>query len=489
MSETNRPNRFPSLFRSRRWLVVPPTVIGLAVIITLATSKEELPRKGAEQIAIPVRVIEARHTPIAPTAVGYGTAQAKRVWVAIAEVGGRVVELHQPLRSGIFVARDSLLAKIDPTDYELLRTQRDAELKQAQAELRQLMLNEESDRESLKIQQDLKDLRNAEVDRLKVLSRASAASSSEFDAALSLYLTQAQAVQNLQSGLSLYESRKLAADARIESAKAKLAEIERDLKRTEIRAPIAGLISQVRLEVGQYVSPREVLFNLLDVSSVEIEAQFSLAQLLRLFPREGSSPEVLGVSGSGTQELSAMLSARAIVRSGDSVLEYPAVPIRVGDQVDVRTRTLGIVVEVDNPAFTLEGQAQNSMSIALRPGTFCEVVLESKDHVDGVLVQRTAIDGDAVYVVEQVEGKDSGSQTGASRGRIRRRQVETWNIAGSRVVVRRGLKDGDLVIVNPPLAPADGLLVSPILDTAVLPNEPISPSSDGGPDDGKDVQR
>jgi hypothetical protein len=43
--------------------------------------------------------------------------------------------------------------------------------------------------------------------------------------------------------------------------------------------------------------------------------------------------------------------------------------------------------------------------------------------------------------------------------------------------------------VNPPLAPADGLLVSPILDTAVLTNEPISPSSDGGPDDGKDVQR
>jgi len=490
MSESKSKARFSlhRLLHSRKWLVIPPLVIGLAVIIGLATREKELPRKEAGEVAVPVQVIEAKHRSIASRAVGYGTVEAKRVWVAIAEVGGRIIELHKPLRPGIHVTPEDLLVKIDPTDYELLKTQRTADLNQARAELRQLTLNEQADRESLKIQQELKKVRNAEVDRLKNLSRSSAASASELDSALSLYLTQAQAVQDLESGLSLYESRKLAADARIESAQAKLAEAERDLKRTEIRSPIAGLVSENELEVGQYVSPGQVLFKLLDVSSVEIEAQFSLAQVLRLFPRDGNSPELLGMSGSRSQELESMLSARVIVRSGESVLAYPATPIRVVDQVDTKTRTLGIVVEVANPAFAMGDQAVGPVSIALRPGTFCEVTLESKHHVNGVLIQRTAVDGDAVYVVEQVAGEGGGGPNAMAIGRLRRQPVETWKITGSRVVVRSGLQDGQLVVLNPPSEPVDGLLVAPIV-AAEASEQPIAFSGDGLPRDGKDVQR
>lgn len=499
MSQPDQSKRFAlhRLVHSRRWLVFPPLLVGLGVIIALATSQDELPRKSVEQVALPVRVVEARRTPIRSTATGYGTVRARRVWSAIAEVGGRVVELREPLRSGEFVAQSTRLVKIDPADYELLQTQRDAELKQAEAELRQLTLNEVADRESLKIQKELKDVRRAEVDRLKSLNLSSAASVSERDAALSLLLTQSQAVQDLESGLLLYEARKQAATARIESAKAKLREADRDLERTEIRAPMAGLVSEADLEVGQYVSPNEMLFQLLDVSTVEIEAQFSLAQLLRLFPRRGNSPQLLGVAGGRTEELSSLLSARVIVRSGDSVLEYPATPVRIVEQVDSQTRTLGMVVEVTNAAYASVESARDPTTIALRPGTFCEVVLESRHELDGVLLQRTAIEGGVAYVVEQSDEDVGQAAAGTDMvvGRIRRRPVETWKIAGSKVAVRSGLADGELVIVNPPFAPAEGLLVSPILDDttavgdAAGDDEPIARSTSERVDDGKDVQR
>ncbi len=483
MSESQHPAGLRRVLRSRRWLVIPPIVIGLAVIIALAARKKELDRVEATEIASPVRVIKAKHEPITPTATGYGTVQAKRVWVAIAEVGGRVDQTYQPLRSGVFVTKGSLLVKIDPIDYELLQKQRDAELQQARAELRQLELNEQADRKSLLIQQELKAVRAADVERLKKLSGSSAASVSELDAALAAYLTQSQAVQNLDTALSLYESRKLAASAQIASAESRLAEVTRDSQRTEIRAPIDGVLSEVALEVGQYVSPRQLLFKVLEVSTVEIGAQFSLSQIMRLVSPTGSAPEVdvLGKAG-GRSQLSARFSARVIVRSGDSTLKYAAVPIRVADQVDPQTRTLGVVVEVANPSFSAEGVAIDSTSIALRPGTFCEVVLESKHRVNGVLLQRTAIDGDGVYVIDD-------------QNRMHRRHVETRKIAGSRIVISSGLMDGDLVVVNPPSVPTEGLLVSPVFgdaNDASQDDEAVMLTSDQRSDDvasGQDAKR
>ena len=419
MSDSKTPTRIRRLLLSRRWLVLPPMLIGVAVIVGLVTNRKELDRVDErKEEANAVRVVEAVRGEIAATATGYGTVRAKRVWSAVAEVGGRVVELHQPLRSGIFVSKDSLLAKIDRTDYDLLRKQRDAELRQALAERLQLDVSEKADRESLAIQTDLQAVRDAEVKRLKKLSGSSAASVSELDASLALYLTQAQAVQNLKTALSLYEPQKLAADARVASAESRLAEVDRDLQRTEIRAALDGVLSQVSLEVGQYVSPMQVLFNVLEVSTVEIEAQFSLAQLIELVSPAALSAQ-RGEDGttSNAPALASRLTARVIVRSGDAAIEYSGLPIRVADQVDSQTRTLGIVVEVDNPGFRAHGSAAGTATIPLRPGTFCEVILESKHPVGGVLIDRTAVDAGSVFVVDK-------------QNRMRRRSVETRKLTG-----------------------------------------------------------
>ena len=208
---------------------------------------------------------------------------------------------------------------------------------------------EKADRASLKIQNDLLEARQAEVDRLNTLRGSDAASRSELDLARATYLSQAQAVQNLQSALELYPSRKQTANAKIAVAKSRLEESARDLKRTQIAAPIDGLLSNVSLEVGQYLAPTQQIFDLLDVSSVEIEAQFSLSQLASLLPRQRSEKPLENLSPDDlTADVLSQVSATVITRSGDLELRYPAKPIRISELVDAQTRTLGIVVEVMN---------------------------------------------------------------------------------------------------------------------------------------------
>lgn len=475
---SDQKSRSPALvlLRSRRWLFLPPIAFGVIVVVWLASSKEEVPRRTAEENAIPVRVVSVQRESIGAQATGYGTVKAKRVWKAIAEVGGRVVALHEPLRPGIHVNQQELLVEIDATDYELAKKQRIADLNQNRSELEQLDLNEAADRKSLEIQRELERVRTEDVTRLRSLRGSSAASANELDVAIAVLLAQKQTILELESGLTLYPSRKQSVQARVASAEAKLAEIERDLERTKVRAPFAGLISNTTIEVGQYLSPGQEVLRLLDVSSVEIETQFSLEQLLRLFPQQWDESSPAVNLDDQFQSIASQLTATVVVRSGDSSLTYSARPLRIADQVNPETRTLGIVVEVSNETANGDIPPSGLSPFSLRPGMFCEVILESRRRMDCVVVDRSTLTGNSVFVVEN-------TPTGP---RMKRQTVRMSKSSGSDVMVHDGLGDGDLVIVNPPLVGTDGVLVKPIFTD---PEAPVAFSNDTQNGKTMEVQR
>lgn len=458
---TKTRSRWPWI--SRRLLVLPPILVGLAVVISLASTRKELPRRETAEEAIPLRVMRAELEPLSVKSVGYGTVKPKRVWSAVAEVSGRVTETYSPLRSGVFVSKGQPLVQIDAVDYELRNLQREAELEQATAERDQLELSEKADRASLKIQNDLLEARQAEVDRLNTLRGSDAASRSELDLARATYLSQAQAVQNLQSALELYPSRKQTANAKIAVAKSRLEESARDLKRTQIAAPIDGLLSNVSLEVGQYLAPTQQIFDLLDVSSVEIEAQFSLSQLASLLPRQRSEKPLENLSPDDlTADVLSQVSATVITRSGDLELRYPAKPIRISELIDAQTRTLGIVVEVMNDPSLATVTPRGSAVMPLRPGMYCEVSLSVESKYQGVLLHRVSLDRDSVFVVDETN-------------RLHRRRVQFQPVSDALLAVTGGLRGGEWVVLNPPVSPQDGMLVKPLIeegaDIAMLPSD------------------
>jgi RND family efflux transporter MFP subunit len=444
-------------------LFLPPFLVGIATVGVLASSKEELARIESRESAIPLEVVRVALTEVAAEVTGFGTAESRRVWTATAEVGGRVTAVHLNLRSGLSVRAGETLVQIDRTDYELRVGQRQAELAQAEAKRQQTQLARQADEKSLAIQKNLLEVRRSEVERLSQLRKRSASSQGEYDAAVSNALQQSQTVQNLESALMTYPTQIAADQAAIDLAKARLAEAQRDVERTVLSAPFDGVLSGVSLEPDQYVAPGQRLFDVLDSDLIEIEAQFSLSQLGRILRLASANQTPLAATdgpsdplvdgGSMADQWTAFPSQSSLigttasiaVRSGDLTMRYPATVIRITEALDAKTRTLGVVVQVDN---SRSGAAD--VRFALRPGAYCEVNLIAEKPTAAHPVPRSSVDADSVYVID-------------AEHRLRRRPVSVAFAMRDRVAVTSGLSNGELVVVSPPAAAAEGQLVEPII--------------------------
>ncbi|MEM9366944.1 MAG: HlyD family efflux transporter periplasmic adaptor subunit [Planctomycetota bacterium] len=449
---------------SRRWLFLPPLLLGVGVLAALAGRQKELPRTAVTETVRPLYVNQVSWTKSFSEVTGFGTARAKRVWTATAEVSGRVERTHVNLRSGRFVQAGENLVEIDSTDYQLRVNQRLAELAQAEAQLNQIERSVQSDEASLRIQLALLKVRQEDLNRLEQLRQQTAASASELDLARASRLQQEQSVQNLRNNLNNYPAQIASAEAAVELAEARVAEAERDLSRTKITAPFDGVLSGVALEAEQVLSPNEPLFQLLDISTIEIEAQFSVTQLDRVIGlRDGISNDEGTITSAlelpaGTSMADAApsivqkrsrlvdrLAAAVAIGSGDLGIDYVAKPIRILESLDEQTRTLGVVVEVDNTQRLLRHEA-----ISLRPGAYCRVDLRSRQAVDAIELPRTSVDSGSGFVV------DDG-------GILRRQRVDVAFSKRDLVAVVGGLKEGDFVVVRPPASSRSGDRVEPRL--------------------------
>ena len=125
--------------RWKKFLLIPPILIGVLVLVWMKAGKEPPATAERGEPARVVRVIEARLLDLVPTAEGYGPVRPARIWTAVAQVAGRVVEIHPRLRDGEILSEGTLLVRIDPTDYELA-------LEQAHAQLAELDVQEQNAR-------------------------------------------------------------------------------------------------------------------------------------------------------------------------------------------------------------------------------------------------------------------------------------------------------------------------------------------------------
>lgn len=446
--------------RMRRWLFLPPVCIGLGVVVWLATAKKDLPRVDNPPRAVHVNVLQMQKNETYPEATGYGTAQAFRTWTAMAEVGGRIEKTHPYLRDGTQVQANELLFEIDPQDYQIRREQREAELLQAKSKLDQIRLQSQADAESLIIQKQLLAVRKNEVSRIEQLRGGIASSAAELDSSKIAWLQQAQSVQNLEGSLATYDAQLASAEASVRSAESGLRSAERDVERTRISVPFNGTLAGVSLEEAQYVAPNQQLFQVIDTSRVEIEAQFSLVQLRMLFAerRESTSRENLPLQRSenfvsspirtanqqgeqlGMENWIRGLSADVLVRSGNVETPFPATVERMTGTVDEQTRTLGIVVRVDNRSTT--------SPFSLAPGTYCEVRLRTSQPTLVYILPRNSLESGTVLVVDQ-------------SNQLQRRAVQVAFGKQETAAVTSGLSDGDLVVVNPSASLRAGVLVEP----------------------------
>lgn len=435
----------------RRLLFVPPLLVGVVVAVWIVGNRPQPELAVADEASRMLRVIEVPVVDVLPQVVGYGTAEPGQTWQAVAQVEGRIVDVHPELHSGSFVSKDQLLLKIDPTEYEYAVAQLEAEIQQAKAQIEELTRTEENLQASMKIERDALSVTQREMKRIEQLATRSATSQSEVDTQQRSILTQQQRLQEQASALNLLPARKQSQQANLALKQAQLAQAQLDLKHTEIRAPFDCRLGTVTLDVDQFVGTGQSLFEASSIDLVEVEAQAPMREVRRLIHNPTGAAAFGEIT---TQRVRDIFNVQAIVEmasSGESPTQWSARFMRVRESLDPQTRSLSLVVGVDNPY----EQVVPGIRPPLLQGTYCRVTLIGQPRPDQVVVPRHAIHGGHVYVLDDEQ-------------RLRRRPVEVTFQQGEFAAIGSGLAGGETLIVSDPAPAIEGMLVDPRMDDSLL---------------------
>ena len=161
------------------------------------------------------------------------------------------------------------------------------------------------------------------------------------------------------------------------------------------------------------------------------------------------SEQVINVEDIRTLDIGEVLGLSAIVilRRNDTTIRWDGKIVRTSDTLDTRTRTIGFIVEVNNPYKNV----QPGVRPPLIKGMFVEVEIKGKPTPGKLVIPRSAVQNHHVYLVN-------------GQNRLERRLVATELSGSSYVVVNEGLQADERIVVSD-LSPAiDGMLLKPVID-------------------------
>jgi RND family efflux transporter MFP subunit len=286
-----------------------------------------------------------------------------------ARTGGYLQGVH--FRDGQTVARGQLLFTLDPRPAEAQMAAARAQLAQAQAQL---------------------GLAQTEFARSEELLAATAISREEFEGRRAALAQGQSAVQAAQATV---RARTL------------------DLEFTRVTAPISGVISERRVDIGNLIaggsSSGDVLTTIVSTSPIHFAFDASEAVLLKY--RRGGA-------GSGR------------------------VQVRLQDEADYRWA--GALDFTDNAIDDTSGAVRMRALVAnpgglLRPGMFGHARLQGSGAYDALLIPDTAIVADGprrvAYVVD-------------ASGTVQAKPVQAGPLSGGLRVIRSGIAPGDRVIID-----------------------------------------
>jgi RND family efflux transporter MFP subunit len=432
----------------RRLLIVPAIAAGAGILFVMNNGREGAPRTPPQETATPVSYIRMQAQAVTPRALGNGSVRPARVWSAVSQVQGRVVELPAQYRVGTAVREGEQLLRIDDSEYKLALAQANATVLAIEAQLRQLQVQESNLRTSLAIEQEVLDSAANELQRLDELSGQGTVATSDRDAQERVFLGQKQALQNLKNSLELLPSERAVLEAQLAQQHAQLAQAELDLQRTTVRVPFDARVAEMNAELDQYVRQNDVIAVLDDMEQAEIEAEFALEHFVQLVQpldmkaliAEG---EILGPH---------LLNLRAKVslhRNDGRVVEWPARFVRIDAAIDTQTRTVGAVVSVAEPY----ANAMPPLRPPLVKGMYVTVELQGPPHQNQIAIPRRALHGDQVYVIN-------------ADSRLERRSVSVFLRLPGLVTLRTGVGAGERVVVSDVIPAIDGMLLDPVEDAA-----------------------
>lgn len=381
-------------------VIAPFLVIAVALIVAaiIVATPARLQPFQAERVSQTVRVLEADPKSVRMVVHSQGTVAPRTETALVPEVSGNIVWISPNLiAGGYFEAGDPLL-KIDNRDYVTAVDRARAAINRAEAE---------------------QEFSEFELQRLKELETRELISRSEVEAGIRIARV---------------------AEANLQEARASLQQTERDLTRTEIRAPFKGFVRNEQADIGQFVSRGTAIANIYAIDFIEVRLPIADQQLAYLD---------LPLSQRGELAIARAPSVRLSADFAGQKYSWMGTVVRTEAEIDSSNRMVYAVarVIVDNT------ETDAPETVAPPVGLFVNAEIQGRPADNIIVLPRAAIrNASEILIVD-------------NDNRLRFRTVELLRIYGNEAFISGGIQKGELINLSPLQAVVDGMRVEPLLDS------------------------
>ena len=401
--------------------------IAVAVMAVLIVFKPEAERQIPPETGRLVEVMTVQPQSVTLMVESYGTVQPRKTLKLVAEVRGQIVELHPAFEEGGFVSKDNVLVSIDPRDYQLDVESRKAQIRQTDAELMRLEQELINLNTSIAIARTNVTLSRNDLDRQRNLVERNVVAQSSVDKIEQQYLNNLERLQNLENQKSLIKPRRELLRAQRQMTGVMLQQARLNLERTRIMAPFEGWVVDKMVEVGQLVNATQVVGTIYQAGALEIEVRIPVRDLKWLpLPVSEQSP----------------LRAEIVFEATGERHTWPASVIRQKARMDDTTRTLPLIVRVDDRP----SEKGLPATVQLRPGMFVTVMVAGHTVDNAFVLPRHLVYGDdIVYTVTD--------------DRLHLQPVQVLRAYRDRVIISGGLAAGEQIVSTPISSATEGMKI------------------------------
>ena len=414
-----------ALFKTIRVFAV--LLVAVAIAVTLVIMRPKAKRQVPVEKGRLVEVFPAGAENVQMVVESFGTVAPRESLKLVAQVRGPIGDISPTFKEGSFIKKGTRLIQIDQRTYALEVKRRSVQIKQTEAELKRLKQEVVNLQSRVKIAKSDVTLAKNEYLRLKKLIQRKVIAQSQLDKSEQAYLASLERLQTLENQISLIGPQKEQLVAARDMAEVMYEQAKLDLERSGIDAAFDGWVLEKAIEVGQHVNVGQQLGSIYRSGKLDIEVRIP-AKDFKWFPA--------GL-GQGTA-----VAADVLYENAGQNYTWSGHVARVMAMMDERTRTLPMVIEVDEPA--IDEQKKNYFR--LRPGMFVTIKIKGKEIQEAFVVPRYVVyPGDVVYTV-----KDN---------HLRIKEVNILRSYKDLVIINGGLRDGELIVKTPLSSVKDGMRV------------------------------
>jgi RND family efflux transporter MFP subunit len=408
----------------------------LAIILALVALTMGCKTKAQEKSIKPVKVKTVEtHTGTSSVRYSASIRPSSQVEVAF-KVGGYVETIKSAqgrhIQAGDIVEKGAVLAALRQSDYAAKVNEARSQAGEARstvdtnnAQLKEAITAVETSRAQLKDSEAALTRARLDFERAEALFATQSITKPDYDAAKERFEVNKAKFEAAKAQLAVAEAKVNTARFQIGAAESRLKTTEAVVYTTSIplgdaqlRAPLSAVVIERKIEVGQLVSTGTPAFVLADVSSVK--AAFGVPDLALKNFKLGDTLAMTTDAVPGT--------------------EFTGHISRISPAADQSSRVFDVEVTIPNT----EGLLKPGMVAAIsgtETGASTEVPV-----VPLTAVTRGKANGYAVLVVEEAGGKQIA----------RVRNVELGESYGNSVVVKSGVKPGEIVVTTGITQVADG---------------------------------